>query len=381
MNAPLPHWNLNDLYSSVSDPLIKRDCEQITLQVAQFADTYRGNIHSASGAVIFEAIQRYELLQDRLGKLSSYGDLLFSTHSTTPEAVACYQNLSEYVNERASELVFFSLELNLLSEEQLRAAYEAHPALMYYEPWLRDSRAFRPYQLDEKLERLMLDKSITSEAAWVRLYEEISNRLKVTIDGTVLSLAEALDFLSHPDALKREHAAQALSALFTERADQFGFILNIIMKDKAIEDKWRGFALPVSSRNLSNLVEDSIVDTLTKSVVANYPALSERYYRLKARLFGKEQLNYWDRNAPLPDDQDKPITWDEAKGMVLGAYRQFSPQMADIAEQFFTRNWIDAPVMAGKTSGAFSHPTVPLRPSLYPDELPGQGAGCDDAGA
>ncbi len=363
MNAPLPQWNLNDLYGSVTDPAMKRDQEQITQQITQFTDAYRGKINTAAGVVIYEGIQRYEQLQDRLGKLSSYGDLLFATASATPEVVACYQNVSEYVSEQASALVFFTLELNLLPEEQLRTAYESHPPLLNYEPWLRDSRAFRPHQLEESLERLMLDKSITSEAAWVRLYEEVSNRLKVTIDGTSLSLTEALDLLSHTDSGKREAAAKALGALFTEQADQFGFILNIIMKDKAIEDKWRGFSRPVSSRNLSNFVEDTIVDTLTESVTAQYPALSERYYRLKARLFGKDTLDYWDRNAPLPDDQDKPITWDEAKGMVLGAYRQFSPQMAEIAEQFFTRNWIDAPVAPGKTSGAFSHPAVP---SVHP---------------
>jgi oligoendopeptidase F len=193
----------------------------------------------------------------------------------------------------------------------------------------------------------------------VRLYEEMSNRLRVVVTEKSLTLTEALDLLSHPDSTLREATAKALSVVFTQEADAFAFIFSTIMKDKAIDDKWRGFVRPVSARNLSNLVEDAIVDTLTESVTAQYEQLNSRYYRLKAKLFGKTQLNYWDRNAPLPDDQDKPIAWDEAKGIVLGAYRQFSPAMADIAEMFFTRNWIDAPLMQGKTSGAFSHPTVP----------------------
>jgi oligoendopeptidase F len=355
----LPRWDLSALYATPHDPRLTDDRARIRTEVEGFASAYRGTIATLNALALHDALRRYETLQEALGKLSSYADLLFSTDSITPSVVALTQNLNEFVSDCASALVFFTLELNVLSEQALQDAFATHPPLAQYAPWLRDLRVFRPHQLDEALEKLFVDKAITSEAAWVRLYEDISNRMKVTVEGKALTLAEALDLLSHPKEPTRKAAAIALSGAFTERADQFTLIFNTLIKDKAIEDAWRGYARPVSSRNLANLVEDTVVDALTDTVTAQYQALSERYYLLKARLLGKERLAFWDRNAPLPHDDDASISWEDARDMVLSAYRAFSPDMADIAERFFTEGWIDAPVVEGKTSGAFSHPTVP----------------------
>ena len=102
-----------------------------------------------------------------------------------------------------------------------------------------------------------------------------------------------------------------------------------------------------------------MVDALVGSVRAAYPRLSHRYYQLKAGWFKKKKLAHWDRNAPLPFAATGSIAWPDASNMVLTAYRGFSPEMADIAERFFTDRWIDAPVRPGKAPGAFSHPTTP----------------------
>jgi oligoendopeptidase F len=363
MTETLPCWNLTDLYPSTDSPCIEADKQKLREEILQFVKDYRGQVTALNVAGLAEAITRYESLQDILGKISSYGDLIFSTHSTIPEIVTVYQNISEFVSEQSSALTFFVLEVNQITAEQMESACVAHAALSHYAPWLRDVRAFKPYQLDVLLEQLLVEKSITSEAAWIRLYEDISNRMIVRVGDEQLTLAETLDLFSQPDAGKREAAAFALSEALTDRLDQFTLIFNTIIKDKSIEDQWRGFGRPVSSRNLANLIEDEIVDTLAATVTQHFSVLSERYYRLKARMMGKEKLEYWDRNAPLPDDEDSPIAWEEAKRIVLESYQQFSPEMARIAETFFTHEWIDASVKMGKTAGAFSHPTVP---SVHP---------------
>jgi oligoendopeptidase F len=113
------------------------------------------------------------------------------------------------------------------------------------------------------------------------------------------------------------------------------------------------------SRHLANRVEPEVVEALVAAVREAYPRLSHRYYRLKARWFGRDALNYWDRNAPLPRVASRTIGWTEARDTVLDAYRDFAPAMAEIAGRFFDRNWIDAPVRPGKAPGAFAHPTVP----------------------
>ena len=136
--------------------------------------------------------------------------------------------------------------------------------------------------------------------------------------------------------------------------------MNTLAKDKEISDRWRKFADVADSRHLANRVEREVVDALVAAVTDAYPRLSHRYYALKARWFGKPQLDHWDRNAPLPNAPSPHVfSWSEARDTVLDAYRGFSPRMADIARRFFDEGWIDAPVRPGKAPGAFAHPTTP----------------------
>jgi len=165
--------------------------------------------------------------------------------------------------------------------------------------------------------------------------------------------------LSDRDGAVRKEAALSIGEVFGCNVRLFGLITNTLAKDKEVEDRWRGFPRPISSRNLSNFVEDEVVDALIAAVRASYPDLSHRYYRLKARWFGVEELPFWDRNAPLPEEEERTISWPEAQDTVLSAYRAFSPEMAAAGGRFFAGRWIDAPVRPGKASGAFAHPTVP----------------------
>jgi oligoendopeptidase F len=217
----------------------------------------------------------------------------------------------------------------------------------------------RPHQLSEDLERLLHEKYVTGRAAWTRLFDETSAALRFTFQGAELTSAEVLAKLTDKDPVKRRDAAKSLGRVLGENERLFALITNTLAKDKAIEDGWRKFDRPVSARNRANLVEDEVVDALIEAVTGSYDRLSHRYYRLKARWFGVEQLPYWDRNAPLPEAADECISWDAARGAVLDAYGDFSPAMAEVGRRFFDEGWIDAPVRPGKAPGAFAHPTVP----------------------
>ncbi|MEL6216417.1 MAG: M3 family oligoendopeptidase, partial [Pseudomonadota bacterium] len=139
----------------------------------------------------------------------------------------------------------------------------------------------------------------------------------------------------------------------------FTLITNTLAKDKEISDRWRGFKDVADSRHLANRVEAPVVNALVDAVTDAYPRLSHRYYVMKARWLGMDKLAHWDRNAPLPEKPERVIAWDEARDMVLNAYGEFAPRMADVARDFFDKRWIDAPTRPGKGSGAFAHPTVP----------------------
>ena len=289
----------------------------------------------------------------------SYAQLLYSGAMDDSGVARFFQTTQERVTELTSELLFFTLEINRLDDEALAQATRESPGLARYAPWLRDVRVFRAHQLSDDLERLLHEKEVAGRAAWVRLFDETTAALRFPVDGKSLTSAEALHLLSHTDGEVRRTTAKSLGQVFADNARLFALITNTLAKDKEIEDRWRHFPTPEASRHLANHVETEVVQALASAVAEAYPRLSHRYYALKARWLGKEKLDYWDRNAPLPEDDDRMVPWEEARKTVLDAYGAFSPEMAEIGRRFFDNAWIDAPVKPGKAPGAFSHPTVP----------------------
>ncbi|MGB9391740.1 MAG: M3 family oligoendopeptidase [Xanthobacteraceae bacterium] len=359
----LPEWNLDDLYRGLEDPAIKRDLDRIDADCAAFEEAYRGKLAGFAaaadgGATLAAAVRRYEAIDDLMGRLSSFAGLIHAGDTLDPARTKFYGDVQERLTAASIHLLFFALELNRIDDAVLDKAM-ANSALGHYRPWLEDVRRYRPYQLEDRVEQLFHEKSVTAYSAWNRHFDATIANLRFKVAGKSLAIEPTLNFLQDRSGAKRKAAAQALAHTFKDNVQQFALITNTLAKDKEISDRWRGFADIADERHLSNRVERDVVDALVSAVRAAYPRLSHRYYALKARWFGKKRLPHWDRNAPLPQVPMRDVPWNEAKDTVLAAYRAFSPKMADIAAQFFTKRWIDAPVRLGKAPGAFSHPTTP----------------------
>ena len=360
----LPEWNLEDLYSGLADPAIKRDLDRADVECAAFEDAYRGKLAGFAaaadgGATLGAAVRRYEAIDDLMGRLSSFAGLIHAGDTLDPARTKFYGDVQERLTAASIHLLFFTLELNRIDDAILDKAM-ADPALGHYRPWLEDVRRYRPYQLEDRVEQLFHEKSVTTYSAWNRHFDATIANLRFKLAGkSPLAIEPTLNFLQDRSGAKRKAAAQALAHTFKGNVQQFALITNTLAKDKEISDRWRGFADIADERHLSNRVEREVVDALVAAVRAAYPQLSHRYYVLKARWFGKRRLPHWDRNAPLPQVPMRSVPWNEAKDTVLTAYRAFSPKMADIAARFFSECWIDAPVRPGKAPGAFSHPTTP----------------------
>jgi oligoendopeptidase F len=354
----LPQWDLSDLYPSRDSDALSSDLARLAEDAETFRERYQGHLADLSGAALGAAIETYERLQELSGRIISYASLVHAGDLVDPEIGRFFQTMQERINTVSTTLLFFTLELNRLDDAVLKEK-EADPTLAHYRPWLRDTRAFRPHQLSDEIEQLLHEKYLAGRAAWTRLFDETIADLRFPIRGKELTEAEALDLLSDRDPEVRREAALVIGDVLGKNARTFALITNTLAKDKEIEDRWRHFKRPISSRNLANFVEDDVVDALISAVRASYPRLSHRYYKLKAGWFGVETLPFWDRNAPLPEGEDRLIPWPEAESIVLSAYRAFSPELAAIGGRFFAGRWIDAPVRPGKASGAFAHPTVP----------------------
>jgi oligoendopeptidase F len=356
--GPLPEWNLADLYVSPKDPRFAEDLKRSEELAKEFAAKYKGKLAKLSGDKLAGALREYEGLSDLLGRVGSYAQLYYVGDTTDPVRAKFYGDVSDKLTQISTLLLFFELVLNRIEDAALEKAMK-RPALAHYRPWIENLRKERPYQLDDKLEELFLEKSQTGFGAFNRLFDETMADLRYIVDGKELTIEPTLNLLLHPDEAKRKEGADALAATFKKNLRLFTLITNTLAKDKDISDRWRGFKDIADARHLSNRVEPEVVAALVAAVRAAYPELSHRYYRMKARWLGKDKLMHWDRNAPLPHEDTREVPWTEAKSTVLDAYHGFAPEMADIARRFFDKNWIDAPVRPGKSPGAFAHPTVP----------------------
>ncbi|WP_395696972.1 M3 family oligoendopeptidase [Methylocella sp.] len=358
----LPEWDLGALYPAPDSPEFSADLARAGTECAAFAALYRGKVatlaEDRTGASLACAVRHYEALDELLGRVMSYAGLVYAGDSSSPVNAKFYGDAQEKITAASADLLFFELELNRLDDDALAPALKDGP-LSRYRPWIEDVRKGKPHQLSDELEKLFLEKSTTSYSAWNRLFDETIAALRFDVDGESLAIEPTLSLMQDRDGKKREAAAKALGKTLGENLRLFSQITNTLAKDKEISDRWRGFADVADARHLSNRVEREVVDALVSAVRAAYPRLSHRYYRLKAKWFGKDALMFWDRNAPLPDAPRQVHSWGQARDAVLSAYGGFSPKMADIARRFFDERWIDAPVRPGKSPGAFAHPTVP----------------------
>ncbi|SKA12216.1 M3 family oligoendopeptidase [Consotaella salsifontis] len=359
----LPEWNLADLYPQMDSPLIADDLSASASDAAAFQTRWRGHLGEEAakpgGGQIAEALATFEAIEEKLGKLISYAGLLYSGDTSDPARAKFYGDIQGRVTDISARLLFFPLELNRIADDVLDRAMAENKDLGHYRPWIVDLRKDKPFQLEDRVEELFHEKSITGHGAWNRLFDETMTALRFRLDGEDLTLEQALDRLQNPDREKRRAAAEELTRVFSANLRTFTLITNTLAKDKEISDRWRGFTDVADSRHLANRVERPVVDALTAAVVEAYPSISHRYYAMKAKWLGVDRLEHWDRNAPLPQASRRDIPWEEAKATVLSAYAGFSPQMADIARRFFDQRWIDAAIRAGKSPGAFAHPTVP----------------------
>ncbi len=354
----LPEWDLADLYPAPDCAELGRDLDWLDGECAAFAKDYDGKLDQLDAGGLLRAVQRDEKISQVAGRIMSYAGLRYYQNTIDPARAKFMADMQDRITVFTTQLVFYGLELNRLSDNHLAALLAANADLARYKPVFDRLRAMKPHQLSDELERFLHDQSAVGAAAWNRLFDETIAGLEFTVDDEVLNLEGTLNLFSEQDRAKRAAAAQELARVLGANLRTFTRVHNTLAKEKEIEDRWRKMPSPQAGRHLANHVEPEVVQALRDAVVAAYPKLSHRYYELKRKWLGLDALEIWDRNAPLPMESTRVIDWDEARKTVMDAYAAFDPKMADLALPFFEKGWIDAGVKPGKAPGAFAHPTV-----------------------
>lgn len=354
----LPKWDLSDLYKAEDDPELNKDLDWLRKACSNFAEDYQGKLDKLGAMGLLDAVERYQAIEVVAGKLMSFAGLRYYQLTTDAQRTKFMSDMQDKVTKLTTPLVFYGLEFNRISGDRIASLLSEDSGLARYKPVFDRMRAMKPYQLSDELEKFLHDQSVVGASAWNRLFDETVASLTFQIKGEELPLEAATNKLSDKNRDMREAAAREIARVLKENTSLFARVHNTLAKEKEVEDKWRKMPTPQTGRHLSNHVETEVVQALRDAVVSAYPKLSHRYYSLKAKWMGLEKMQIWDRNAPLPIEDDKLIDWTTAQDMVLSAYSEFAPKMAEIAEQFFTKGWIDAAVKPGKAPGAFAHPTV-----------------------
>ncbi len=356
----LPEWDLRDLYTAEDAPEFTRDMAWLEKACTDLAAAYEGKLAMLDAPAMLACVQQYEQIDIIAGRIMSFAGLRYYQNTMDSDRAKFMADAQDNITNFTTPLVFFSLEFNRLDDDHLAGLLAANAALARYKPVFDRMRAMRPHQLSDELEKFLHDASVVGSAAWNRLFDETMAGLMFTVAGEdePLNLEATLNLLTDTDRAKREAAARALAEVFDKNIKLFARVHNTLAKEKEIHDRWRKMPSPQHGRHLSNHVEPEVVEALRNAVVAAYPKLSHRYYRLKAKWMGLEKLQVWDRNAPLPIDAPKIVDWATARKTVQDAYGAFDPRMAKLSEPFFTKGWIDAGVKPGKAPGAFAHPTV-----------------------
>ncbi|AJE48000.1 M3 family oligoendopeptidase [Celeribacter indicus] len=353
----LPDWDLTDLYPATDAPEVKRDLDWLEEACASFARDYEGKLAELDGAGMYECLLRDERISQVAGRLGSFAGLLYYQNTVDAGRAKFYSDIQDKITTYTAPLVFFSLEVNRIPDEKLEEML-THEGLARYRPIFERMRKMRPYQLSDELERYEHDMSVVGAAAWNKLFDETIADLKFTVNGETRGIEATTTLMMEQDRSVREAAAREIGRVLGDNVKIFSRVHNTLAKMGQVEDKWRGMPTPQTGRHLANDVEPEVVQALRDAVVAAYPKLSHRYYELKRGWLGLDKLQVWDRNAPLPMEENRVVGWDEARETVLDAYAGFDPKMAEIAQPFFTEGWIDAGVKPGKAPGAFAHPTV-----------------------
>jgi oligoendopeptidase F len=356
----LPDWDLTDLYESPDCKALAVDMDFVQTSAANFETRYKGKLADLDAAGLLDCVKLYENIDIAAGRIMSYAGLRYYQNTMDSDRAKFMADCEGKITDATTPLVFFSLEFNRLDDDLLAKRLTENADLARYKPVFDRMRAMRPHQLSDEMETYLHDASVVGASAWNKLFDETMAGLMFTVAGEEedLNLEATLNLLTDADRSKREAASRALAVVFDKNIKLFARVHNTLAKEKEIDDRWRKMPSAQHARHLSNHVEPEVVEALRNAVVAAYPKLSHRYYRLKAKWMGLDKLQTWDRNAPLPIETPRLVNWAEATETVLSAYAGFDPSMAEIAKPFFTDGWIDAGVKPGKAPGAFAHPTV-----------------------
>lgn len=348
-------WRLTDLYQDTTDSTIEEEINLCQIEAERINEQYSGKVSVLDAGELYLLVHDLEALSLIKGRISTFAFLNFTTKTMDAKAGAFVQKVRELGSKLSKKTVFFELEWNQVKEDEAKKILD-HPKIAPYRHYLETMRRYAFHLLSSMEERLLIEIAPVGRGAWTLLFEKIMGQL--SFGSSKRTEEEVLADLYSPDREVRKQAATDLTEGLASQIHILTHLNNVLLADKMLDDGMRNYPNWISSMNLYNEISDATVDTLINTVISRYD-IPQRYYHLKKKFLGYEVLMDYDRYAPLPDLENRIIPWSECQEIVLQSFNAFSTKMAEIAELFFTKEWIHAPIVTGKRGGAFAHPCTP----------------------
>lgn len=354
----LPRWSLEDL--KFDDPeALEAALAGLETQLTAI-EACRAQLSADLPVNAFlDLLHRLEDLYDLTSRLGGYAFLKFAGNTQDPAALSLQDRISEILTGAQNRTLFFSLWFKSLPDEAAQPYIEAAGDPGYY---LQALRRFKPYTLSEAEEKVINLKDTNGTEGLEKIYEIITNgftfRLEVDGEEKTLTRDELTRYYHSPSPEIRAATYQELFRVYAQQKTALAQIYALLVRDwKAEAVDLRGYASPISVRNLRNNLPDAVVDTLL-AVCRQNTVLFQRYFGVKARLLGVERLRRYDIYAPLAR-AEKTYEFQEAMALILDTFRQFSPRMEQAATSVLAQSHLDAQARPGKRGGAFNYGITP----------------------
>jgi len=355
-------WNLTDLFNGTDDPKINESLALSSDRAVAFKHKYKSKINELTSFDLNHAYTELIEVFEPIYRVHQFGSLSLSTNTSDDDVKSLSSRIEEKLSSISNKILFFNLEL---AERDDLETLEDMPGLEDFKYNLNQAHKTKQFNLSEKEEQLINLKALTGKSAFKKMYSEYTSSFifEFELDGEVKKLtgAELRALRQHSDPDVRHRAMDTFLTKFKKNKLIFTHVYNDIIKDYNIDRSLRGYPSSINVMNVNNDIKDKAVNALI-DVTTESNTLVQRYYKLKRKMLGLNELTLADIYAPLPNS-NKTYTWNEAKKLVLDAFASFDDEFYILAKSMFDFNRIDGPSVPNKLGGAFCLSSTPdLKP-------------------
>ncbi|HBI35790.1 TPA: hypothetical protein DDY47_02555 [candidate division WWE3 bacterium] len=352
-------WNFGLLYRNADKKDLEAELGAIKKVNLDFSAKWKGRTDYLEDPEVLKQLldedERISATIGTSGKPGYYYWLKYQLEQQNSEIKAELSKIDDIGTFLENELEFITQGISRIPAEK-QPLFLNYPGLSGYKHLLQRLFDSAKYLLTEPEEKILNLTAKTAQGNWVSMISDFLSREERKILDEAdkekeANLSEILEAINSTDKKVRDAAGVALNDIFAKHAPAAEYELNSVLHNKKVTDELRGFSRPDMSRHLADDIDTEVVDSLIESVTSRFD-ISQRFYKLKAKLLGVEKLQYHERNVDYGNSGEK-YDFNKTAGLVSKVFNALDSEFGTIFENFLREGKIDVFPKKGKESGAF----------------------------